>query len=84
MNDIDVIITGRNGDINNDAVYDELEQTVFAGKAAINFKHLCGEYPTAGSYALWMAALMLKEGIIPQALSPQKTGNEKNQDSACV
>ncbi len=77
MNDIDVIITGRNGDINNDAVYDELEQAVFAGKTVINFKHLCGEYPTAGAYALWMAALMLKEGKIPQALSSQKTGNEK-------
>jgi 3-oxoacyl-(acyl-carrier-protein) synthase len=75
--DIDVVITGRNGDIKNDAVYDAVEPTVFAGKTVVSFKHLCGEYPTAGSFALWMAALMIKDGKLPQALSAQDTGNKK-------
>ncbi|HEX5153717.1 MAG TPA: beta-ketoacyl synthase chain length factor [Parafilimonas sp.] len=69
INDIDVIITGRNGDKRNDELYNELEDAVFENKQIINYKHLCGEYPTASSFALWMAAVIIKEGKIPAALS---------------
>jgi 3-oxoacyl-(acyl-carrier-protein) synthase len=71
INDIDVIITGRNGDNKNDEIYDELEETVFVNKQIINFKHLCGEYPTALSFALWMASVIIKNGSFPKAMADQ-------------
>jgi 3-oxoacyl-(acyl-carrier-protein) synthase len=71
INDIDIIITGRNGDKENDEIYNELEGSVFANKQIINYKHLCGEYPTASSFALWMASVIIKDGSIPKALSSQ-------------
>ena len=65
INDVDVVITGRNGDKNNDAIYNGLDKTVFANSEVINYKHLCGEYPTATSFALWLAANVVKTGTVP-------------------
>jgi hypothetical protein len=33
---------------------------------SINFKTLCGEYPTASAFALWLATEILKSGSLPQ------------------
>jgi 3-oxoacyl-(acyl-carrier-protein) synthase len=71
IDDIDVIITGRNGDKKNDEIYNELERSFFTNKQVVNYKHLCGEYPTASSFALWMASVIIKDGSIPKALSDQ-------------
>lgn len=65
MEDIDLVITGKNGDTKTDKWYNELSKTVFSGKAVVNYKHLCGEYPTASAFALWLAATTLKEGCLP-------------------
>lgn len=65
IKDIDLVITGQNGDAGNDAVYRVLCQSVLPGIDAIPFKHLCGEYPTATAFALWLAAHILKTGAVP-------------------
>lgn len=75
MKDIDFVITGRNGDAANDTVYDKLDTTIFAGKKVINYKHLCGEYPTSTAFALWMAAVAMKEQILPFTLVKQQLQN---------
>ena len=69
MADIDLVITGGNGDKKNDEIYNELEASVFVNKQVLNYKHLCGEYPTASSFALWMASAIIKDESIPKALS---------------
>ena len=69
MNDIDLIITGKNGDAGSDEVYEQLAQTVFNNKDSVNYKHLCGEYPTAAAFAMWLAANIVKSGKVPQALN---------------
>ena len=66
--DIDLIITGRNGDVKGDEVYSDLEQSIFNNIATVNYKHLCGEYPTSIAFALWMAANIIKSGKVPDAL----------------
>ncbi len=65
ISDVDLVITGRNGDIQNDLVYDKLQQTIFNNSMSVNFKNLCGEYPTATAFALWMAAKVLHTGSLP-------------------
>lgn len=75
VEDIDVIITGKNGDAKNDAVYEALNNTLFAGNRVINYKHLCGEYPTASAYALWLGASIIKEGKSPASLTEVSTGD---------
>lgn len=75
MPDIDLIITGRNGDIKNDAIYDELQQTLFNKNTTVNYKQLCGEYPTSSAFAMWLGAAIIKDGNLPTVLgaSTKKT-----------
>ena len=63
---IDLIITGMNGDQQGDAVYDEICQTMFDTKAVAGFKNLCGEYHTASAFGLWLAANILKWQEVPK------------------
>jgi 3-oxoacyl-[acyl-carrier-protein] synthase II len=71
MNEIDLVLTGKNGDVKNDAIYDSLNETIFSNKDTIHYKHLCGEYPTSTSFALWLAANIIKTREVPAA-----TGHE--------
>jgi len=66
--DIDLLILGNNGDSKNDEIYSQLQQSVFNGIPSINYKHLCGEYPTSTGFAAWLAANIIKQNNIPAAL----------------
>lgn len=77
MRDVDLVITGNNGDNEGDAIYRQLERSVFSGSVSIPYKHLCGEYPTSVSFALWLAAYIIKTGNVPAPLRPE--GLKKNR-----
>lgn len=65
----DLIITGRNGDSNYEHFYQELDNC-FPGIPQLPFKHLCGEYDTAGAFGLWLAAHIIKAQQLPQQWFP--------------
>lgn len=67
--DIDLVITGRNGDNREDGIYEQLQGSVFRDNQLLHYKNLCGEYPTAVSFALWLAVNILKTGIVPGVTS---------------
>jgi 3-oxoacyl-(acyl-carrier-protein) synthase len=69
IEDISLVITGVNGDPSQDVHYDLLRKDLFPSTAQAWFKHLCGEYHTAVSFALWLAAMILKNGHIPSCVS---------------
>jgi len=69
INDVDLVLTGRNGDAQHDQWFDQFGQTIFTGKATAGFKQLCGEYPTASAFALWLAANIIKQRHIPIVLA---------------
>lgn len=60
----DVFLSGSNGE--KDDIYSELVKSVFANAAELRFKHLCGEYPTASSFALGMLADAVKNSVFPE------------------
>jgi hypothetical protein len=76
LTDIDLVITGRNGDAGSDKLFDELDKTIFSNNNSVNYKNLCGEYPTAAAFALWLAANIIKAGTLPVIL--QKGSSEKS------
>ena len=78
--DIDVVIYGINGDARFDKTYYNLKDNYFKNSTSVYFKHLCGEYQTAGSFAMWMAAKILKTQSIPKAtlIGENKTKSIKN------
>ncbi|NIG53320.1 beta-ketoacyl synthase chain length factor [Chitinophaga sp. Cy-1792] len=66
--DADLILSGTNGDINHEDYYTVLNEVL--PQPGLPFKHLCGEYETAGAFALWLAAALLKNGTVPAQLFP--------------
>ena len=56
--DIDLVITGANGDSREANHYENI--TLFDKKNVTTYKQFCGEYPTSSAFALWMAANILK------------------------
>ncbi|MDO3625729.1 beta-ketoacyl synthase N-terminal-like domain-containing protein [Mucilaginibacter sp. BT774] len=73
--DIDLVITGKNGDVRNDAIYKQLASSIFQNAGIANYKHLCGEYATSSSFALWLAANVVKKGIIPQTVAEPRVNS---------
>ena len=68
VEEIDLFITGKNGDAAGDQIYEEIGRSVFLQKHSVNYKHLCGEYPTSTAFALWLAANIIKSDSIPSCL----------------
>lgn len=58
--DIDVYISGENGDSRLMPYYELLEDAFFKKTPIARFKHLTGEYPTASSLAMGLACHTLK------------------------
>ncbi|HVI47601.1 MAG TPA: beta-ketoacyl synthase chain length factor [Chitinophaga sp.] len=64
---IDLLLTGRNGDIDQDEIYEEVAAALFPDHAEASFKHLCGEYPTATAFGLWLGNGIIAEQQVPEA-----------------
>ncbi|CAN5571720.1 beta-ketoacyl synthase chain length factor [soil metagenome] len=75
--DIDLLITGRNGDSKTDKIYDLLDATVFNKVDSINYKNLCGEYPTSTAFALWLAVQIMQRGELPAILKSRVFAEKK-------
>jgi 3-oxoacyl-(acyl-carrier-protein) synthase len=65
LQDVDLIITGRNGDPKNDKVYEALDRSLFKAMPVCPYKHLCGEYPTAAAFAMWLATSLIHQQTLP-------------------
>ena len=68
LNEIDLIILGKNGDNKSDEVYENLKTSIFCKNISVNYKNLCGEYPTAIAFALWISINIIKFNVIPEAI----------------
>ncbi len=64
--EIGLVLTGINGDAGFDQIYYDLSQDYFAAETGIAYyKHLCGEYYTSTSFALWLGSVILESQIVP-------------------
>ncbi|AHF17914.1 hypothetical protein NIASO_16555 [Niabella soli DSM 19437] len=72
-----ILLSGENGDARFQHFYDAVEASCVA-LPVLHYKHLTGEYPTAVSFAVWLAAnlagnnkppaALLKKGTLPEAI----------------
>ena len=76
---IDMLISGENGDQRLDKFYKIPEKKSGKEIPVIRYKHLCGEYATASSFALWLTCELLKQSTIPSHLLKSATAPEKLQ-----
>jgi len=66
FDEIDAWISGIAGDTERDVLITTLGKSLLNKTPQIRFKHLCGEYCTAASFALWLGASVLKHQYIPE------------------
>ncbi|OJW82243.1 MAG: hypothetical protein BGO69_16770 [Bacteroidetes bacterium 46-16] len=66
--DISFAMLGTNGDGKYEPFYKALRQDVFKDCSTAVFKHLSGEYPTAGSFALALLYCMTSQNLFPAFL----------------
>ncbi len=74
--DIDLVITGKNGDLRNDFIYKQLNSSIFKNSNIASYKHLCGDYATSSSFALWLAANVIKRRLIPHAVIEKQANSQ--------
>lgn len=53
-----LFISGENGDIRSLKFYNGCENVLGENMPVARFKHLCGEYPTASAFALWLSVVL--------------------------
>jgi 3-oxoacyl-(acyl-carrier-protein) synthase len=73
VGDIDLLLSGKNGDHECDQNTTVVENMFLSGSLAV-YKHLCGEFPVASSFAVWLAARMLHQNLIPDIVKCRDTG----------
>jgi 3-oxoacyl-[acyl-carrier-protein] synthase II len=71
--EIDLVLVGKSGDQKFDLKTDEIISDYFSSVSVGVFKHLCGEYPTASAFALWLATKIIQENFIPEAIVVRNT-----------
>lgn len=67
LSDIDILLSGYNGDVRHKEEYDMVHQ-LFSSIPIAYTKHLSGEYDTAASFMTWMAQWILNHQQIPHEL----------------
>ena len=69
IEDIDIVLSGANGDNRIMPLYKELAEHIFQKSALINYKALCGEYDTSSAFALWLADKLIQSQNAPAYLT---------------
>lgn len=73
IGDVDLVVLGINGSVEEDHIYNEVIEQLFQEKSIAWYKHLCGEYETSSSFAMLMASLILKSQYVPDFFKLNKS-----------
>ncbi len=77
VNDIDVVVTGNNGDYESDKMYNDFTSKFFLQSVQVVYKHLIGEHGSASAFGFWLAAKILKTQTIPEIVNFNKKETSK-------
>jgi 3-oxoacyl-[acyl-carrier-protein] synthase II len=71
--DIQVCITGMNGDKKLNEVYKNFLAENLDSSVNCYYKHLCGQYDTSSAFALWLANEIMKNQKVPDIIKVRST-----------
>lgn len=71
--DIDLLLSGENGDSRFLPYFEIAAQKLTENTPIARFKHMVGEYQTAASSALWLASAIIHQQHIPQHMLKNET-----------
>ncbi len=64
--EVDMMILGLNGNSDDEKHYQHIINSVPEQMPVMAFKHLCGEYETSGSFAVWLVCQLLQQKNLPE------------------
>lgn len=74
VNEVDLLLSGRTEASAKDVYYGMVEKALFSFTPVCCYKTICGEYPTASAFAVWLAASMLKKQEVPGLVHAEFSG----------
>ncbi len=74
--DIDLLVSGRNGDAGSLEMYRGIEE-VFGHSVIAAYKHLVGEYDTASAFGTWLASGIIHRNQVPDTVRLNGMTREK-------
>lgn len=66
IDEIDLYISGENGDVRYDPFFSDAEKVIHPDTTIIRYKHAIGEFPSASSFAFWLACYFSEGHSIPE------------------
>jgi 3-oxoacyl-[acyl-carrier-protein] synthase II len=84
LGEIDAVVMGLNGDIENDAVYHQISQNCFPNIPVVWYKHVFGESYSASSFGAYTASQCLKNNLIPPHLLYNSVAHSTNINHVLV
>ena len=76
----DLLISGENGDERLNTYFNAVESAMDEFCTVARFKHLCGEYCTASSFACWLSMQIIQSGILPSTLIKKRGASKPIQN----
>ncbi len=73
--DIDILLSGENGDIRFREMYESIEQELNLETGILRYKHYCGEYPTSSSFAVWAIMELFKNENLPDFFNVKRNSS---------
>jgi 3-oxoacyl-[acyl-carrier-protein] synthase II len=78
FSDIDLLLIGQSGDAEHDQSLDEVCKLFTTSSIGV-FKHLCGEFPVASSFAVWLASEIIRHQVLPKVIIESDKGRSLNR-----
>lgn len=78
-----IFLSGENGDNRLQPFYTSCEEILGTDTTIARFKHLCGEYPTASAFALWLSCQLLNGLQMPEHMI-KRQGSSKQPSSIVI
>jgi hypothetical protein len=72
----DLLMSGENGDERLENYFTGVESHFGDSVPVARFKHLCGEYCTASSFACWLSMQIIRKGKLPTGLFKRNNPNK--------
>ncbi len=72
-----LFLSGENGDSRLQPFYTSCEEVLATNTTIARFKHLCGEYPTASAFAVWLSCQLLNGLPMPGHMIKKQAFSEQ-------
>lgn len=76
VEDLDIILLGKNGDRTQDFIYKNLEKELFLDSCILGYKQLSGDFNTVTGFATWLTCKIFKNNYIPNVLKLNRVASQ--------